>query len=40
MFGGGVCVEGGREVKIKVHIALEQAIKAQKGNRSIALLFL
>jgi hypothetical protein len=27
-------------VKVKVHFALEQATKAQRGSRGIALLFL
>ena len=28
------------EVKVKVNFALEQAMKAQRGNRGIAVLFL
>jgi hypothetical protein len=29
----------GRKVKVKIKLGLEQAIKAQRGSRGIALLF-
>ena len=32
--------EGGSKVKVKVKFTLEQATKAQRGSRGIALLFL